>query len=211
MSWNDTVCIAVSNCNLEGAIADVSTARSDWATALNGRAAPHAQVSTAATNGCFIATSCPHPLTPSPQRGEGERKNGSERNSYDLHPRLRQPEDEHRVAERIADLEVPARRHGDELLAVHFEHRRRGVGAGAAVELPQHGAGLGVVRLEPAVALAGVHQAARGGGRTAHHRQLGLHGPGDLPGVQVDRVDIAVLTRVAALVVGDAHEGAAEP
>src|SRR3989454_11425946 len=44
-----------------------------------------------------------------------------------LHTGLRQPEDEHRVAERIADLEVPARRHGDELLAVHLEHRRRSV------------------------------------------------------------------------------------
>src|SRR5204863_4327275 len=64
---------------------------------------------------------------------------------------------------------------------------------------------------EPAVAVAGEHQAAGGGGGTAHHRQLGLHGPGDLAGVQVDRVDVAVLTRVAALVVGDAHEGAAEP
>src|SRR5438876_646304 len=112
----------------------------------------------------------------------------------DLHTGLRQPEDEHRVAERIAELEVPARRPGDELLAVHFEHRRCSVDSGAAVELPQHRAGLGIVRLEPAVALAGEHQAAGGGGRAAHHRQLGLHGPGDLAGVQVDRVDIAVLT-----------------
>src|SRR6266699_6119905 len=128
-----------------------------------------------------------------------------------LHTGLRQPEDEHRVAERIADLEVPARRHGYELLAVHFDHRRRSVDSGAAVELPQHRARLGIVRLEPAVTLAGEHQAAGGGGRAAHHRQLGLRGPGDLAGVQVDRVDIAVLTRVAALVVWHAHEGAAEP
>src|SRR5439155_3131645 len=97
---------------------------------------------------------------------------------------LRQPEHEQRIAERIADLEVPARCHGHELLAVDLEHRGRGVGAGAAVELPQHRTGLGVVRLEPAVALAREHQAARRGGRAAHHRQLGLLLPGDLAGVE---------------------------
>src|SRR5881628_985888 len=124
---------------------------------------------------------------------------------------LGQPEDEHRVAQRVADLEVAARRHGDELLAVHLEHRGRGVHAGAAVELPQDGAGLGVVRLEPAVALTGEYQAARCGGRAAHHRELGLHRPGDLTGVQVDRVDVAPLARIAALIVGNPDEGAAEP
>src|SRR5205807_5885325 len=128
-----------------------------------------------------------------------------------LHPGLRQSEDEDRIPQRIADLEVASRRHRHKLLTVELEHRRRRVGAGAAVELPQHRAGLGVVRLEPAVALAREHQAARGGGRAAHHRQLGLHAPRDLAGVQVDRVHIAVLTRVAALRVRDAHEGAAEP
>src|SRR5207253_3583285 len=117
-----------------------------------------------------------------------------------LHPRLRQPEDEDGVAEWIADLEVAARGDGDELFAIHLEDGGRGVGARAAIELPEDGAGLGVVRLEPAVALAREDQAARRGGRAAHHRQLGLHRPGDLPGVQVDRVDVAVLTRIAALV-----------
>src|SRR5438128_1873355 len=84
-----------------------------------------------------------------------------------LHACFRKPEDEDRVAQRIADLEVAPGRDGDELLAVQLVHRGRRVDAGAAVELPQDGARLGVVRLEPAVALAGEHQAARRGGRAA--------------------------------------------
>src|SRR3989440_998966 len=151
-----------------------------------------------------------------PQRGLPERlrifvAQGEPAGEPGVSLRLRQPEDEQRITERVADLEIAARSHGHELLAVDVEHRGRGVGAGAAVELPQHRAGLGVVRLEPAVAFAGDHEPARRGGRAAHHRQLGFHAPRDLAGVQVDRVDVAVLTRVAALGVRDAHEGAAEP
>src|SRR5437879_2941921 len=67
---------------------------------------------------------------------------------------LRHAEHEHRVAQREVELEVAPCGYGDELLAVHGEHGRGGVDTGAALELPQHLAGLGVVRLEPAVALA---------------------------------------------------------
>src|SRR5438094_2645754 len=128
-----------------------------------------------------------------------------------LHPRLWQPEHEDRITERVADLEVPARGHGDELLAVDLEHGRRGVGAGAAIELPEHGAGLGVVRFEPAVPLAREDEVPGGGRRAAHHRELGLHRPRDLAGLQVDRVDVAVLARVPALLIRDADERATEP
>src|SRR2546425_202385 len=128
-----------------------------------------------------------------------------------LHACLWQPEDEDRVAQRIADLEVATGRDGNELLAVQLVHRGRRVDTGAAVELPQDGARLGVVRLEPAVALAGEHQAAGGGGRAAHHRQLGLLLPDDLAGVQVDRADQAVLARVPALLVRNPDECATEP
>src|SRR5438094_6087868 len=128
-----------------------------------------------------------------------------------LHARLREPEDEDRVAQRVADLEVAARGHRDELFAVHLEDRGGRIHAGAAIELPQDRAGLGVVGLEPAIALAREYQAAARGGRAAHHRQVGLHGPRDLARVQVDRVDVAPLTRVTTLVVRDADEGAAEP
>src|ERR1051325_9208720 len=82
-----------------------------------------------------------------------------------LPPRLRQPEDEDRVAQWGAQLEVPARGHGDERLAVTLEHRGCGVRARATVELPQDRAGLGVVGLEPAVALAGEHQPTCRGSR----------------------------------------------
>src|SRR5213596_2968403 len=128
-----------------------------------------------------------------------------------LHPRLGESEDEDRVAQRVADLEVAARGHRDELFAVHLEDRGGRIDAGAAIELPQDRAGLGVVGFEPAVALAREYQAAGRGGRAAHHRQVGLHGPRDLAGVQVDRVDVAPLTRVTTLVVRDTDEGAAEP
>ena len=49
MSWNDTVCVAVSNCNHEASITGVSTARSDWAPALTGKAAPVAPRTTLVT------------------------------------------------------------------------------------------------------------------------------------------------------------------
>src|SRR6185312_10831960 len=128
-----------------------------------------------------------------------------------LHARLRQPEDEDRVAQRIAYLEITTRRDGDELLAVELEHCGCGVHSGPAVELPQDRAGLGVVRLEPAVALAREHQAARRGGRAAHHREVGLLLPGDLPRVQIDRADGAVLARISALVIRYPDERAAQP
>src|SRR6266850_2090001 len=72
-------------------------------------------------------------------------------NDVGLHPGLREPEDKQRVTQRIAELEVTTRRDGDELLAVELVNRGRRVHAGAAVELPKDGAGLGVVGLEPAV------------------------------------------------------------
>src|ERR1700704_1731772 len=62
-----------------------------------------------------------------------------------LHPRLRQSEHEDCVAQRIPDLGVTTGRNGDEFLAVHLEHRRRGVRTGTTIELPQHRTGLGVV------------------------------------------------------------------
>src|SRR5438128_1367216 len=77
-----------------------------------------------------------------------------------LHPRLREPEDEDRVAQRVADLEVAARGHRDELFAVHLEDRGGRIHAGAAIELPQDRAGLGVVGFERAVTLAGESNAA---------------------------------------------------
>src|SRR2546427_5858480 len=58
-------------------------------------------------------------------------------NGSRLHPRLREPEDEDRVAQRVADLEVAARGHRDELFAVHLEDRGGRIHAGAAIELPQ--------------------------------------------------------------------------
>src|SRR2546429_5520158 len=106
-----------------------------------------------------------------------------------LHPRLGESEDEARVAQRVADLEVAARSHRDELFAVHLEDRGGRIHAGAAIELPQDRAGLGVVGFEPAVTLAREYQAAARGGRAAHHRQVGLHGPPDLSPCSVAPVD----------------------
>src|SRR2546427_3457948 len=122
-------------------------------------------------------------------------------NGSRLHPRLREPEDEDRVAQRVADLEVAARGHRDELFAVHLEDRGGRIHASAAIELPQDRAGLGVVGLEPAVALAREYQAAPRGGRAPHPRQLGLSGPRGPARVQVDPVYLAPLTRVNHLVV----------
>src|SRR3989475_3837681 len=98
-----------------------------------------------------------------------------------LHPRLREPEDEARVAQRVADLEVAARSHRDELFTVHLEDRGGRIDAGAAIELPQDRAGLGVVGFEPAVTLAREYQAAARGGRAAHHRQGRVFGPPEPP------------------------------
>src|SRR5436189_2406945 len=105
--------------------------------------------------------------------------------------RLRQAEDEDRVTEGEVELEVPARGDDDELLAVHREYAGGRVNAGAAIILPQHGAGLGVIRLEPAVALAGEQEAAGGRRGAADHRLVGLHLPYLLAGGEVDRRDVA--------------------
>src|SRR5689334_14299328 len=56
--------------------------------------------------------------------------------------RLRQPEQEERVAERVADLEVAAAGDADHLLAVQLEGHRRRIAAGSAVPLPQQLPGL---------------------------------------------------------------------
>src|SRR5690242_20611984 len=58
---------------------------------------------------------------------------------------LRQAEDHDRIAQRIADLEVAAACHGDELLALELEGHRGRVAARAGVELPEHLAVLRVV------------------------------------------------------------------
>ena len=70
-----------------------------------------------------------------------------------------------RIAERVADLEVAAARHRDELLAADGERHGGRVAARAGVELPQQLAGLGVVGVEVAVAFAGEGEAAGGGQR----------------------------------------------
>src|SRR3954469_8352632 len=81
---------------------------------------------------------------------------------------LRQAEDEDRVAERIAQLEVAAACDGDKLLTAVRECHRSGVAAGAAVELPEQLASLGVVGVEVAIALAGEGESPRRGERTSH-------------------------------------------
>src|SRR5207245_9884701 len=91
--------------------------------------------------------------------------------------RLRQAEDEDRVPEREAELEVPTRGDDDELLAVHREYAGGRVDAGAAIELPQHRPRLAVVPLEPAVALAGADQATGGRPGAAPTRPASLHPP----------------------------------
>src|SRR2546422_10610460 len=120
--------------------------------------------------------------------------------------RLREAKDEYRVAEGEVELEVPARGDDDELLAVHREYAGSRVDAGAAEELPQHRPGLGVVRLEPAVALAGQDEAAGGRRGAAHHRLVGLHLPDLLAGGEVDSRDVAPLG-----FAGDGYERAAQP
>src|SRR6185312_13532530 len=119
---------------------------------------------------------------------------------------LRQAEDHHRVAQRIADLEVAAAGDRHELLAVHRERHGRRVAARAGVELPQQLAGLGIVGVEVAVAFTGEGEAAGRGQRAAHHRLRDLVLPRDLAGLEVDRGEQAVL-----LFAGDGHEGRAQP
>src|SRR5882762_531059 len=212
-SWNDAVLVTVSACNQDESTTGAAPARACCAPAVTGR-------TTMATTdrNLTIGTSWGGDVTSVPRLGAPfatkiRSRSGSPQpgNVAALHARLRQPEDEDRVAQRIADLEVAPRRDGDELLAVELEHRGCGVHSCTAVELPQDRAGLGVVRLEPAVGLAREHKAARRGGRATHHREVGLLLPGDLAGIQIDRADGAVLTRVAALVIRDPDERAPEP
>src|SRR3989442_903158 len=218
MSWNVAVRVTVSACNQDESTIGVATARPDCAPAVTGRAAPLARASMPATDESLtIRTSCGGKRQPGPRRGSRSdcvllsRREPPRGTGDKLHARLREPEDEDRVAQRVADLEVAARGHRDELFAVHLEDRGGRIHAGAAIELPQDRAGLGVVGFEPAVTLAREYQAAGRGGRAAHHRQVGLHGPRDLSRVQIDRVDVSPLTRVTTLFVRDADEGAAEP
>ena len=111
-----------------------------------------------------------------------------------------------RITEGIADLEIPAARHGDELLAGMGEAHRSRIATGAGVELPEHLAGLGVVGVEVAVALTGEGESAGGGQRPAHHRLGNLILPGDLAGLEVHRREQPVL-----LLARDGDEGGAEP
>src|SRR6267142_3099825 len=212
-SWDDAVLVTVSACNQYESTTGSAPARACCAPAVTGRttmATTHRNLTIGTSWGgdVTLVTRLGAPFATKIRSRSGSPQPG---NVAALHARLRQPEDEDRVAQRITDLEVAPRRDGDELLAVELEHRGCGVHSCTAVELPQDRAGLGVVRLEPAVALAREHQAASRGGRAAHHREVGLLLPGDLPRVQVDRADGAVLTRVAAFVIRDPDEGAPEP
>src|SRR5882762_1427645 len=205
--------MTVSACNQDESTTGAATVCSVCARAITGRTTMATADRNLTIRTSKGGTSCFVPRSGAPFATKRRSRSGSPRpgNDVGLHPGLREPEDEQRVTQRIAELEVTTRRHGDELLAVELVHRGGGVHTGAAVELPKDGTGLGVVCLEPAVALAGEHQAAGRGGRAAHHRQLGLLLPGDLAGVEVDRADGSVFTRVAALLVRYPHEGAPEP
>src|ERR1700722_4180611 len=89
------------------------------------------------------------------------------------------------------DLGVAARTDDDILLAVDHVGRRRRIDARASLELPKHFASGRVVGFEPAVGLASEEKAAGCGENAANHRLRRLDLPGDLPGVVVDRGDIA--------------------
>src|SRR3954469_11261962 len=69
-----------------------------------------------------------------------------------LHRLGRKAEDHERIAQRIADLEVAAARHGDELLTAEREGHRGRIAARPGIELPQQLAGPGIVGVEVAVA-----------------------------------------------------------
>ncbi len=129
--------------------------------------------------------------------------------SDDLFPgcgALRKTEDQYRVAERIAELEVAATGHGDELLTPVHERHRRGIAASAAIELPELFSGLRAVGVEVAVAFTGECEAAGRGERAAHHGLGHLVLPGDLAGLEVHRGVEPVL-----LFTRDGDEGRSEP
>src|SRR6202035_6007336 len=85
------------------------------------------------------------------------------------------------------DLHVAAGGDHDVLLAADHVGRGRRVDAGAGMEFPERLAVLGVIGLEPAVALARKDETAGGGEDAADHRLRRLHLPFDLAGVVVDR------------------------
>src|SRR4029079_6004367 len=90
--------------------------------------------------------------------------------------------------------------------AVLLEADGCGVASRASVELPEQLAGPGFVGVEVAVSLAGEGEPARSRQRPAHHRLGNLVLPGDLPSLEVDRGEEAIL-----LFTRNAHEGTAQP
>src|SRR4051794_4691483 len=119
---------------------------------------------------------------------------------------LRETEYHHCVSERVAELEVAAAGHSDELLtAVHERHRCR-VTARSTIELPEELTGLRVIGVEVSVAFTSEGEAAGGGKASAHHRLRHLVLPCDLASLQINSRVEAVL-----LLTRDRHERRAEP
>src|SRR6185436_10963404 len=95
----------------------------------------------------------------------------------------REAEDHERITERIADLEVAAARHRDELLTAVGEGHGGRVAARAGIELPQQLAGLGIVGVEVTVAFTGEGESAGRDERAAHHGLIDLVLPRNLAGL----------------------------
>src|SRR6185436_18875475 len=120
--------------------------------------------------------------------------------------RLRQPEDVHAVAQRVAQLEVAAAGHRDELLVLELVGHRSGVASGAGLELPEQLPGAGIVGVEIPVAFSGKDETAGRRQGAAHHRLRHLDLPRLLAGAEVERREQAIL-----LLAGDRDEGRTEP
>src|SRR5581483_11380885 len=113
---------------------------------------------------------------------------------------------EHAVAALEVDLRVSTRRYGNVLLALDGVRHRGRIHAGAALELPQYFAGLGIVGFEPAVAFAVEDKPARRCQHAADQGLRSLHSPRDLAGIYVNRDQPSPL-----FFAGNQLERAAEP
>src|SRR5690606_907428 len=87
----------------------------------------------------------------------------------------------------------------DVLLTILFPGDRRGNDPGAGLELPQLLAGLGIERLEVAIACAGEHQVARGRQDACPQRQRFLVLPFHLAGGRVHRAQNADMVVIQTL------------
>src|SRR5262249_15547024 len=108
--------------------------------------------------------------------------------------------------ERISQLEISTAGGRDILLAIELIAHWWGIASRASDEVPQYFSSLRVKCIEVAIPLAGEYQTAGRRERATDHGLVGLMLPRDLPSVEIDRGECAVLG-----LTGNGLKSGAEP